>query len=166
LPVGNVTGPISFHLRLLATQITAGICETGLGIDVVHTGTRLLDPQGLYDYEVAAACSGIRSLTATLALATVYAFVMLKVWWRRGLMILSAFPLAVAANVVRLSTIIVVAEAFGQKAGNFVHHSSWLSLLPYVPAIIGILVLGHWLREGRERRKRPEVEMWGGVERV
>jgi hypothetical protein len=53
----------------------------------------------------------------------------------------------VAANIVRLSTIIIAAEAYGQSAGNQVHESSWFSLLPYVPAIAGILLLGRWLRE-------------------
>ena len=64
----------------------------------------------------------------------------------------AAVPLAVAANVLRLTTIIVAAEAFGQKAGNFVHENSWLSLMPYVPAIGGILLIGHWLRENKRLR--------------
>ena len=48
---------------------------------------------------------------------------------------------------------LIPAEAFGQEAGNAVHHSSWFSLVPYVPAILGVILLGHWLRE--DRHKRP-----------
>ena len=93
----------------------------------------------------------MRSLTATVAIALIYAFVAFKSPWRRAIMIASAIPLAVAANVVRLTTIIVASETFGQEAGNYVHNSSWLSLLPYIPAIAGVLFLGHLFREDRSR---------------
>jgi exosortase len=149
---GGPAETISFPLRLLATRITAVFSQTGLGINVIQDGSRIFDASGSYQYEVAAACSGMRSLTATVAIALIYAFVAFKSPWRRILMIASAVPLAVAANVVRLTTIIIAAEAFGQDAGNYVHNSSWLSLLPYIPAIAGVLFLGHLLREDRPKR--------------
>ena len=150
VPVNNVIGGITFKLRLIATAITSVICKTILGINVVQDGTRIFDGMGRYQYEVAAACSGIRSLTATLALAVIYAFIAFRSPWRRLVMIASAFPFAVLANVFRLSTIIISAEAFGQKAGDTVHENSFLSLLPYVPAIAGILLLGKWLSEDKK----------------
>ena len=42
--------------------------------------------------------------------------------------------------------IIVAAEAFGQSAGNYVHGSFWFSLLPYLPALVSLALLAHWLR--------------------
>ena len=113
---------------------------------------------GQYEYEVAAACSGIRSLTATLAIAMIYGFIAFRSHWRKAVIVSAAFPLAVVANVFRLSTIVVAAEAFGQKAGNFVHENSILSLLPYVPSIIGILVLGKFLAE---KPPEPKTESPG-----
>jgi len=41
--------------------------------------------------------------------------------------------------------IVLAGELFGQKAGNYVHESAWFSLLPYVPAIIGLILLARWL---------------------
>jgi exosortase len=149
MPLGNQAEYITFPLRLLATQITGVLSDVALGIHVIQDGTRLFDASGTYQYEVAAACSGIRSLTATLALAICYGFVNFRTAWRKWVMMLSAFPLAVAANVFRLSMIIIAAEAFGQHAGNYVHESGWFSLAPYIPAIVGIIVLGHWLREDK-----------------
>lgn len=147
VPMMNVLQVVTVPLRILASGITSVICHVVLGIQVVQDGTRIFDALGHYQYEVAAACSGIRSLTATAALAMIYAFVALRSPWRRGLMLLATVPLAVAANIVRLSTIVIAAEAYGQSAGNVVHESSWFSLLPYVPALAGILLLGRWLRE-------------------
>src|SRR6185436_12624208 len=113
------------------------------------------DSNHSYSYEVAAACSGIRSLTATLALALVYAFVMLRSPLQRIVMMAATIPLAIAANVIRLTSIIIVSETFGQGAGNYVHESWWTSLMPYVPMIGGILLLGHWLRKGQRAERRP-----------
>jgi len=153
LPMRNVSEPITFPLRMLATKITSGICHVGLGINVIQDGTRIFDSNGTYQYEVAAACSGIRSLTAIMALSVIYGFVQFKSPWKRIAIIASTLPLAVAANVFRLTTIIIAAETFGQSAGNYVHNSSWMSLLPYLPAMFGILLLGHWLRENKKPRE-------------
>jgi exosortase len=155
VPVGTMSETLTFPLRLLATDITVFLSKNVLGIPVLQDGTRIFDANGSFQYEVAAACSGLRSLTATLALATIYGFVTFKRTWRAVFMVSLAFPLAVVANVFRLTMIIVAAEAFGQSAGNFVHENSILSLLPYVPAIGGILVIGYLLRETKETMVQP-----------
>lgn len=159
VPTANVLVPVAFPLRMLATKITASLCSGLLGIDVIQDGTRIMDATRQYQYEVAAACSGIRSLTAITAVALIYAFVGFKKPWQRAIMIGSAVPLAVVANVFRLSSIIVAAEAFGQKAGNWVHENSVAGLFPYIPAIGGMFLIGHFL----SRPRRPEVLNGGGA---
>ncbi len=151
LPVTTISATITHPLRLLATKITAGICHIILGINVIQDGTRIFDANGSYQYEVAAACSGIRSLTAIFALTTIYGYMTFKSIWRTLLIIASAFPLAVAANVLRLISIIVASEVFSPAAGKFVHENGWISLVPYLPAIVGMLAFGHWLREDKAR---------------
>src|SRR6185295_3034953 len=69
VPLGNSTQYVTFPLRLIATKITAVLAHGGLGIDVVQNGTSIWEPSGRFQYEVAAACSGIRSLTAIFVLA-------------------------------------------------------------------------------------------------
>jgi hypothetical protein len=47
-------------------------------------------------------------------------------------------------------TIVIAAEIGGHEAGNYVHEGGpggIISLLPYVPAFGGLLLLGHWLRD-------------------
>ena len=68
-------------------------------------------------------------------------------------MVAAAVPLAVAANVVRLTMIIVAAETFGQKAGNFVHENWFFSLVPYVFAFGGLFAVSWWLSEDRQPRR-------------
>ena len=109
-----------------------------------------MDSAHRYQYDVAPACSGIRSLFATLAVAVIYAFLSFRTGWKRGVLVASAVPLAVFGNVVRMLTIIVAAEIWGQKAGAYVHEGGpfgILSLLPYAAAFAGLLLLGYLLRE-------------------
>ena len=161
VPLGWSAVAITFPLRVLVCKITVLICGYLFQIDVIREGTTLLDPSHRYQYEVAAACSGIRSLFATFAIAIIYAMLSFRHWWKRGLLILSAVPLAVLGNVIRMLTIVLAAEIGGQHAGDNVHEGGPLgiySLLPYVAAFGGLLLLGHWLREKPANPSTPELK--------
>ena len=155
IPLGGLADSVSLPLRMLSSGITEHISQL-LGIDVVRQGTMLFNPAKGYEYEVAAACSGLRSLIATLFLAVVYGFLIFKTSWRRAVMVLSGVPLAVAANVTRLLMIIIAGEIWGQKGGMYVHDSSILSLIPYLIAFIGMAILACLLSEKRTKITTPD----------
>jgi exosortase len=140
---------ILFPLRMLVcwlVEMTAHL----IGINVLRNGTQLLDSSGNYGYDVAAACGGMRSLIAIFLLATVYAFGAFRSPWKRIFLIATAVPFAVLGNMVRLLCVIVAAELGGQKWGDYVHEGGpWgvISLLPYLPGIVGLLFLGRWLEK-------------------
>jgi exosortase len=160
VPLGWSAVAITFPLRLLVCRAVEVISTYVLQIDILRVGTGLMDPTGHYQYDVAAACSGIRSLFATFAVAIVYAMLSFRTWWKRGLLIASAVPLAVFGNIVRMLSIIIAAEIWGQEAGNYVHEGGpqgIISLLPYAAAFAGLLLLGNWLRESPERSPTPNV---------
>ncbi len=106
-------------------------------------------------------CVPIATLSETITvplrmLATIYGFIEFRRNWQRLTIMTSAFPLAVIGNVVRLTTIIVAAETFGQSAGNYVHENFWFGLLPYIPPMVGLMALGHWLG----RRRAHKIAVW------
>jgi exosortase len=145
IPISSLAEGLSFPLRLVSTEVTIWIAHWVLGIDVIQDGVRILDPNGAYNYEVAAACSGIRSLITLLALTTIYGFVVFERTWKRLLTIALAPPLAVAGNVLRLTAVIMTAEAFGQQAGERVH--DWVGFVTFALALVCLLLVGGWLRE-------------------
>ena len=150
VPLGWAAIKITFPLRLMVCHIVDVVCGYLLQIDVRVQGTKISDPSGTFQYEVAAACSGMRSLLATVAFSVVYAMVFFRRWWKRGILMLSSVPLAVFGNVVRMLAIVIAADLGGQKWGNIIHDGGpggVLTLLPYVPAFAGLLWLGHLLRE-------------------
>ena len=156
VPLGPRGEFITFPLRQLVSWLVAMTAHF-LGIDVIRMGTQLFDSTGTYQYEVAAACSGLRSLIAIFLLATIYGFITFRSPWKRLLLMASAFPLAVLGNFARLLFIIMAAELGGQEAGNYIHESSIFSLIPYLPAIIGLLVMGR-LMEKRWGSDEPVEE--------
>ena len=92
-----------------------------LGIDVIRNGTQLFSAHGRYQYDVAAACSGVRSLMALGALSLVIGYLRLKPWWLRLLLLVLSLPLVYLGNVVRIGSIIVAAQLGGQGWGDKVH---------------------------------------------
>jgi exosortase len=145
VPIASHTEILTFPLRMLATNITVFIAHTILGIDVIQKGTAIFDPSGRYQYEIAAACSGIRSLIALFAVTLVYGYLFASQFWRRGLIVLVAFPAAIVSNVLRLLMIIVAAKFFGQKGGDYVHNNSVLSFLPYLAGFGLVFFVGRLL---------------------
>jgi exosortase len=145
VPVGEQAVPLTMPLRLLVASIVAHISQLGLAPDVLREGTQLFDAQHTFAYEVAPACSGIRSAVAMLALTSIYGFVCFKPAWKRLLMIASALPLAVLGNVVRLCMTIMVAEMFGQGAGKAVETN--FGFITFAVAIGCVLWLGRWLEK-------------------
>ena len=158
VPLGWSAATITFPLQLLVCRIVEFICHNILAIDIVREGTKIMDPTGRYQYEVAAACSGIRSLFATLAVAIIYAMLCFRPWWKRGVLMVSAVPLAVLGNTIRMMAIVLAAEFWGQGAGNYVHEGGKfgiISLLPYLAAFGGLMLLGYWLGESPSKSAVP-----------
>lgn len=154
VPSSLLLQPITLPLRVLVTSITEWIAHYILAIDVIRAGTQLYDPFGAYQYDVAAACSGIRSLVAIFLLTLVYGFVTFQSPWKRLVMVALAFPFSVLGNLIRMLFIIIAASLGGQAWGNYVHESTVISLIPYVPAILGVLYLGR-LMETRDKSEAP-----------
>src|SRR5208337_5037141 len=85
VPVGTLALTVTFPLRLLVCWLVQQACSYVLAIDILRDGTFLKDPTGHYGYDVAPACSGMRSLVATLVIAIVYGMLSFRTWWKRGL---------------------------------------------------------------------------------
>jgi EpsI family protein len=125
-----------FWLRLWVIDASYGLAHLA-GLDVLRSGTRLFAPDGAFQYDVAAACSGVRSLMALLALSLLGGYLYLRAWWLRGLMLLLGLPFIYVGNVVRIAAVIFAAQWFGQKAGAWVH--DWAGFLVFV-IVLGLVM--------------------------
>jgi len=152
IPFGSIATIITVDLRIFVTKVAVGITHGILGIQVLSDGTRITDLHGKGLYEVAAACSGMRSLTALTALAVIYAFLNLDKPWKRVVLVLSGIPLAIIANVIRISTVVIVGENVGEKAAKMIEQK--FGFATFLIAIAGMMVLG-WLMDRKPRAALP-----------
>ncbi len=92
---------IASPLQLLASKLASGILNR-TGVPVLTVGNMMTLPGGVQMF-VAEACSGMRQLTGFLALTAAVAYLIARPAWYRVAIVLSALPIALTANVTRVT---------------------------------------------------------------
>jgi exosortase len=135
------------HLQLLATSMAhhgSGL----LGVETYTQGTMVLPVKGDWQpLSIAHGCSGIRSLMALLMISAAWAYIAKIALWKKILLFLSAFPLAILGNSLRVISIFVIAEYGDAKWASTTWHD-WSGLLLFYPFSLLLLLAIHSLFEG------------------
>jgi exosortase len=101
-----VVNQLGFRLKTLAAFGSVELAQA-MGVAVTRRGMDLALPTGRMTIE--GACSGLNSLIALLALGSLFAWSGTGPGWRRVLLFMLSVPVAVAANIVRITSLCVVA---------------------------------------------------------
>lgn len=118
----NFLESITFPLRIVATVISTSVLN-GIGIAAQRSGSAIYAlAAGGFQFDVAAPCSGLRSLLALTALTSVYAYMTQKTLLKQWVLFLCAIPLAIIGNVARITTVALVAQALGEKLALGLYH--------------------------------------------
>ncbi|MFC1497327.1 exosortase/archaeosortase family protein [Verrucomicrobiota bacterium] len=157
--LNNITVP----LRIIVSSSACFILN-GLGIVSVRTGTMISSSiAGGFNFDVADACSGLRSLLAITALTAAYAYFTQRKVWKQWLLFVMAVPLAIAGNIVRILSIALVAVLFGQEKAVAVYHdlSGLIVFLAAVLLMVGFgeLIRINYIKRLREWKKRSTNNM-------
>jgi len=112
---------IANPLQLLVSQMATAMLNV-LSIPALCEGNLITLP-GDNQLFVAEACSGMRQLTGFLALTTAWAYLSMRPPWHRGLLIASSVPIAMTANIVRVTLTGVVSHVFDPKYASGAFHT-------------------------------------------
>lgn len=136
VPLASFLDIITVHLRLFAVSSAYAVLQ-GFGAAVTRTGTAICATDGSFAIDVAAPCSGLRSIFALMALTAGYAYFNQPTSWRRLLLFALSVPLAILGNVMRILSIVLVGTiASPDFATGFYHDYSG-----YVVFIVAIALM-------------------------
>ncbi len=133
-PVGFLLLALPLKFPLLEFNLQVGVVRAvewiahAVDSEVVRSGTLLSDPEQRYFYDVTRGCSGIRSLVALTALTLLLSYLYLRPLWLRVVFTALTLPFAFIGNVVRIGSVVLAGEWWGQSAGQRVHDASGFSI--------------------------------------
>ena len=136
LPVALYTA-VANPLQLMVSHVSSNLLN-GFGIPVLREGNSMTLPGGVKMF-VAEACSGLRQLTGFLALTTATAHLSSRPVWQKLIMLSSAIPVAMFANIVRvLCTGLIMHWINPQYASGSYHTLEGLLMMGLGLAILGL----------------------------
>ncbi|WP_297572285.1 exosortase B [uncultured Deefgea sp.] len=139
---GSIVDALTGVLKGQVSHI-AEVLLYAAGYPVARSG--VLITVGQYQLLVADACSGMHSMFSLLAVGSLYVYITnhsSKI--RNALLILAIIPIAFAANIIRVMTLILVTYHFGDAAGQgFIHDFAGMAL--FAIALIGMFTLDVFL---------------------
>jgi len=125
---------VAFPLRMVMSHL-ADLSLNILGIPTVQNGTSLISapdpllgrPLGArFEIDIADPCSGLRSLFALLMCSALYSYLFLKQLWQQWIVFLSATPMAIIGNLVRVIMLTIGSIWFGSSfALGTLEQPSW-----------------------------------------
>lgn len=135
------------HLQLIATSM-AHHGSSLFGVNTIVDGTEILPADGGWKpLQIAAGCSGIRSLMALLMISAAWAYIAKIPLWKKVFLFFAAFPLAILGNALRLISIFVIAE-YGDATWASTTWHDWSGLLLFYPFSLALLLALHSILEG------------------
>ncbi len=137
-----LTGTLALPLQFRASRMGAAMLAWRHVPVAVAGNVIQLPNQRLF---VTEACSGLRSLTALLALGFLIGGVWLRTWWARAVLVLAAIPIAMLLNSVRIFLTGFAVFFINPKLGQGLMHYSegWaMFVAAFLTLGVGAWVLG------------------------
>ncbi len=138
-------------LQIIATKIAYHI-STIFGADVVAGGTEIQSANGSWDaLKIAEGCSGVRSLIALVFIASIYGHLTQNRVWKLGVLIISSVPMAILANSLRVTTIVLIAEFWDAEFASQTYHN-FSGFIFFPLGLLGLMLVGFLINAGWKKK--------------
>src|SRR5262245_13403687 len=127
---------LTWRLQLISSELGTFFIRL-IGIPVYLEGN-VID-LGVYKLQVVEACSGLRYMYPLLSLSFLAAYLFQAPLWQRAIVFLSAVPITIVMNSLRIGLVGVLVNSFGpQDADGFLHmFEGWIIFI----ACAGVLTM-------------------------
>jgi len=126
---------VASPLQLLVSRLASAVLNA-IGIPVLCEGTIMTLPGDVRMF-VAEACSGTRQLTGFLALTTAVAYLSARPAWYRAVVVASAIPVALTANVTRVTLTGIIMSIDPKYALGAFHTAEGLLMMGFGLSLLG-----------------------------
>ena len=130
----------SLSLQTITASVSTAAAQL-LGIPAEVQGAQIT--LSSCSLRVGAACSGLRSIVALLTLDVLFVYIIQGKWWGKAILIVLAIPTAIAANFIRVTALLVIADTWGREAGLRYFHD-YSSPVLFIVAFL-LLILISWV---------------------
>jgi exosortase len=134
MPMEFLDDYIGGPMRIQATNVSVWVMQKlslVINMEVIQSGTKFTVDGKPFD--VAPACSGLRSLVALTIIGGSYAYISQPTVLRKWLLGLCAIPIALFTNIIRLVLVGLTCHFFGSERALWVHDNA---IFLYILAII------------------------------
>jgi exosortase D (VPLPA-CTERM-specific) len=154
-----IDASLTLQLQLISSKLGAFFIQL-LGIPVYLEGN-IID-LGIYKLQVVEACSGLRYLFPLLSLGFLAAYLFRAPWWQRALVFLSAVPITIVMNSMRIALTGITMDRWGARMAEGVLHyfEGWVIFIVSAGILIIEIVVLAWF-SGKSLRQVfdvPEVK--------
>lgn len=140
IPVpAQIYSAMTIPLQLWVSQASTWLAGL-LGVAIYSEGNVITLPHKTL--EVVQACSGLRSLTTLLSLSAILGYFLLKSNILRAVLIVSALPISIVVNVIRVLALIVCEYYFGFDLNAGTAHTAFGLVIFLLALVMIILVRG------------------------
>ncbi len=140
--------PLSVPLAQLTGAVSAAIVRL-FGVPISVNGAQITLPHA--ELVVGAQCSGLRSIVTLMTLVALVIFLVEGVWWQKLLLALSSIVIAALGNVIRVASLLVVANIWGADAA-FKYYHDYSGIVFFLSAL-ALLLAFSWVLGCREIRE-------------
>jgi exosortase len=133
----------TFRLQFIITS-AIGFLSNLVGINIDAIGTSLTAADNSFNFTIAEGCSGIRSLIAMTMVTAVYIHVAQDTFWKKALILAFSVVFAIAGNIGRLFTVILVAKYYDPKVASGIYHD-YSGYVFFPIAVLAMLVFSKFV---------------------
>ena len=152
-----ITNNLTLRLKLVSSKLGVVMMQW-YGLAAYREGN-IID-LGFTRLQVVDACSGLRFFFPLIVLSILLAYYFKASWWRRLALVVSAIPVSIVTNGMRITSVGILYQFFGPAAaeGFFHDFSGWFIFM----LSLGLLLLEMWVLTKTLSRRGTAPLDWPG----